>query len=107
VDELPGGGIKRKGQIPLCCKLDGLLRRRVKLAEFGNCSPAIHRYSLYGLLALLYLCLLSLLAPWPLSPAVALVLMGADDSLREWTAGEYVGRGCEPDALRQSPGVSN
>ena len=47
----------------------------MKLAEFGNCSPAVHRYSLYGLLALLYLCLLSLLAPWPLSPAVALVLM--------------------------------
>jgi len=56
--------------------LDGLLRRLVKLAEFGNCSPAVHRYSLYGLLALLYLFVLSLLAPWPLSPAVVPVLMG-------------------------------
>jgi hypothetical protein len=56
--------------------LDGLLRRRVKLAEFGNCSPAVHRYSLYGLLALLYLFILSLLAPWPLSPFIMPVLMG-------------------------------
>jgi len=55
--------------------LDGLLRRRVKLAELGNCSPTFHRYSLYGLLMLLYLFVLSLLAPWPLSPAVTLVLM--------------------------------
>lgn len=54
--------------------LDGWLRRRVKLAQFGNCSPALHRYSLYGILALLYGLLLCLLVPWPLPPEVLLVL---------------------------------
>lgn len=54
--------------------LDGWLRRRVKLAQFGNCSPAIHRYSLYGLLALLYGLVLSLLLPWSLPPGVLLAL---------------------------------
>jgi len=56
--------------------LDGLMRRRVKLAEFGNSSPAVHRYSLYTILALLYLLLLGLLLPLPLSPVVAPLMLG-------------------------------
>lgn len=56
--------------------VDGLMRRRIKLAEFGNSSPAVHRYSLYTILALLYLLLLGLLLPLPLSPVVAPLMLG-------------------------------
>jgi phosphatidylserine synthase len=57
--------------------LDGLMRRRIKLAEFGNSSPSVHRrYSLYTILALLYLLLLGLLLPLPLSPLVAPLMLG-------------------------------
>lgn len=56
--------------------LDGLMRRRIKLAEFGNSSPSVHRYSLYTILALLYLLLLGLLLPLPLSPLAAPLALG-------------------------------
>ena len=55
--------------------LDGLMRRRVKMAEFGNASPAVHRYSLYALLLLIYFSMLALLIPIPLTPLLAPALL--------------------------------
>jgi len=64
----------------LAALFDGGLMRRVKQLEFGNASPAGHRYSLYGLLLLLYAAVLGLLAPavWPppLAPLLVILLTG-------------------------------
>lgn len=48
--------------------VDGLVRRKISQTNFDYPSPMIHRYSLYMILAALYLLLVSLTLPFPIPP---------------------------------------
>lgn len=48
--------------------VDGLIRRKVSQTNFDYPSPMAHRYSLYVILAALYLLLMGLTLPFPVPP---------------------------------------
>lgn len=48
--------------------IDGLIRRKISQTNFDYPSPMAHRYSLYAILASLYLLLMSLTLPFPIPP---------------------------------------
>ena len=48
--------------------IDGLIRRKVSQTNFDYPSPMAHRYSLYVMLGALYLLLMGLTLPFPVTP---------------------------------------
>jgi hypothetical protein len=48
--------------------IDGLIRRKISQTNFDYPSPMAHRYSLYVILAALYLLLMGLTLPFPVPP---------------------------------------
>jgi len=57
--------------------IDGMVKRKIKQSNFAYSSPLVHRYSLYAILGLIYILLLSLTLPFPIPPqAIPLVLAG-------------------------------
>jgi len=48
--------------------IDGLIRRKISQTNFDYLSPMAHRYSLYVILAALYLLLMELTLPFPVPP---------------------------------------
>jgi hypothetical protein len=48
--------------------VDGLARRKIKQSNFDYSSPLAHRYSLFAMLGILYLCLVGLNFPFPIPP---------------------------------------
>ncbi|MBS4050125.1 MAG: DUF4400 domain-containing protein [Methylomonas sp.] len=48
--------------------IDGLIRRKISQTNFDYPSPMAHRYSLYAILAALYLLLMGLTLPFPVPP---------------------------------------
>lgn len=48
--------------------IDGLIRRKISQTNFDYLSPMAHRYSLYVILAALYLLLMGLTLPFPVPP---------------------------------------
>ncbi|MBD9356225.1 DUF4400 domain-containing protein [Methylomonas albis] len=48
--------------------IDGLVRRKISQTNFDYPSPMAHRYSLYLILGVLYLLLVSLTLPFPIPP---------------------------------------
>lgn len=50
--------------------IDGMVQRRIKQSNFAYSSPLVHRYSLYAILGMIYILLLSLTLPFPIPPQV-------------------------------------
>jgi hypothetical protein len=48
--------------------VDGMVQRKIKQSNFAYSSPLVHRYSLYAILGLIYILLLSLTLPFPIPP---------------------------------------
>jgi len=55
--------------------IDGMVQRKIKQSNFAYSSPLVHRYSLYAILGMIYILLLSLTLPFPIPPqAIPFVL---------------------------------